>query len=444
MKQSLIAIITFIWCWTFFFLSAVAPGDGFAAVQKPRRGKKVASPPPAHASEPIDSKNSSKSLVFELQKCATPSQVLQNVAPYINPSVDPSGNVASLVLIRLAKQCISLENDSKNDKQAGQRWKSEIFEEEYTSDILKNIVNSLAVSALSSPKDVPMNEESLDPVVEGTKALAILARLMPEFISENTYSSILKKWSSMDEMACSCLEGHQLSGLHWAYHCFQHLAENSSRNKSDSVIQLPNNLQKTYESLNLPFRIIPGCFEKELDFSVDNLRKQVDFQVDTIKTTSNQVVQERRQTAWQGDEGVAPFEYSGKAMPRMPWSPLVRSVRDGLVRITGEYYDGCLLNLYPDGGSAMRYHIDPDQGTLWDHSTAVVSVGATRRVAFRDIPDKNGKSKNKPHNFVVMHGDVMEMVEDCQQRYQHAVKPADNKREQTARSSLVFKRSLTR
>ena len=443
MKESLIAI-TLLWCWTFLFLSVVAPADGFAAVQKPRRGTKVTSPPPVHASETNNSKNSSKSLAFELQKCATPSQVLQNVAPYINPSVDPSGNVASLVLIRLAKQCISLDNNSKNDEQAAQQWKSKIFEEKSASDILKNVVNSLAVSALSDPKVVPMNEESLDAVVEGTKALAILARLLPEFISQSTYSSILKKWSNVDEMACSCLEEHQLSGLHWAYHCFQHLAKNSSRNNSDSVIQLPDNLQKHYESLNLPFRIIPGSFEKELDFSVDNLRKQVAFQVDTIKTTSNQVVQERRQTAWQGDEGVAPFEYSGKAMPRMPWSPLVRSVRDGLVHITDEYYDGCLLNLYPDGGSAMRYHIDPDQGTLWDYSTAVVSVGATRRVAFRDVPDKNGKSKNKPHNFVVMNGDVMEMVKDCQVRYQHAVKPADNKREQTARSSLVFKRSLRR
>jgi hypothetical protein len=31
----------------------------------------------------------------------------------------------------------------------------------------------------------------------------------------------------------------------------------------------------------------------------------------------------------------------------------------------------------------MRYHSDPDQGTLWDCDTAVVSIGVTRRFAFR-------------------------------------------------------------
>jgi hypothetical protein len=109
----------------------------------------------------------------------------------------------------------------------------------------------------------------------------------------------------------------------------------------------------------------------------------------------------------------------------------------------------------------MRYHMDPDQGTLWDYETAVVSVGATRRFAFRSIPDpnqnedtttttttttttnkNNNNSGKKPHVFVLLHGDVTEMVDDCQGLFQHTVKTAEGKKEMAPRVSLVFKKTL--
>ena len=79
---------------------------------------------------------------------------------------------------------------------------------------------------------------------------------------------------------------------------------------------------------------------------------------------------------------------------------------------------------------------------------SVVSVGATRRFAFRDIPsDHENNDKNlpasQPHNFFVMGGDVTEMIHDCQSRFQHTVKTADDKNEVAARASLVFKRTMT-
>ena len=84
----------------------------------------------------------------------------------------------------------------------------------------------------------------------------------------------------------------------------------------------------------------------------------------------------------------------------------------------------------------MRYHIDPDQGTLWDFDTAVVSVGATRRFAFRGL-----SHDGPPHTFWVLHGDVTRMVNNCQRRFQHTVKKAEDRKETAARISLVFKRT---
>jgi alkylated DNA repair dioxygenase AlkB len=232
------------------------------------------------------------------------------------------------------------------------------------------------------------------------------------------------------------LASHHMTGIKWAYDTFSMHTNEAS---------LPPLLQERYDSFHIPFRIIPACLQEIPDLSVAQLVRQVDFQVDAIRTTSNQVVPERRQTAWEGDSDVPPFEYSGKSMPTRPWSPLVEAVRDGLLAKTGQYYNGCLLNLYPDGGSGMRYHTDPDQGVLWDSATAVVSVGSTRKFAFRDIPnDTCQKIPSQPHNFVVMEGDVTEMLDDCQMRFQHTVKTADDKNEMTPRASLVFKRTLTK
>ncbi len=119
--------------------------------------------------------------------------------------------------------------------------------------------------------------------------------------------------------------------------------------------------------------------------------------------------------------------------------------------VSGMYYDGCLLNLYPDGGSGMRYHSDPDQGVLWDYETAVVSVGATRRFSFRQntvsmeaaSSSCSSQQQQRPHTFVLMHGDVVEMFGDCQSQFQHTVRTADEKYEEAARASLVFKRTLS-
>merc|ERR1740124_2072206 len=107
-------------------------------------------------------------------------------------------------------------------------------------------------------------------------------------------------------------------------------------------------------------------------------------------------------------------------MERATWSPVVRFVRDAIHERTEQYYNGCLINLYPDGNSAMRYHVDPDQGTLWDCSTAVASIGSSRRFAFREseprapstststssssLQQQQRQRQQQPHTFVVMHG----------------------------------------
>lgn len=274
------------------------------------------------------------------------------------------------------------------------------------------------------------SERALDAAVEGTKAASVISRLSKFDFNASLWEPLLDEWHQQAKAVSCELKPHHLSGLYWSMDCFRLL---------DPNVSLPSEIQHAYDALNLPFRIRPAFLGHLDGLSVETLARQVDFQVDNVRTSSNRVVKERRQTAWEGDNHVAPFSYSGKSMKRGKWSPLVLDVRDFLCTNTSHYYDGCLLNLYPDGDSGMRYHIDPDQGTLWEYETAVVSVGATRRFAFRGTQNENN---DDVHVFTLMHGDLTEMFGDCQQRYQHTVKTADAKGETSARASLVFKKTL--
>ncbi|GAB5363849.1 hypothetical protein AAMO2058_000918600 [Amorphochlora amoebiformis] len=169
------------------------------------------------------------------------------------------------------------------------------------------------------------------------------------------------------------------------------------------------------ESL-LPFRLHLQAFP-ELD--IEEIRREVQFKTDEVKL-GGKVIRERRETAWQTSSNV-PFRYSGKEMAPAAMTPIIQMVRNKIYNLTGVYYDCALINLYPDSSSGMRFHSDPDQGGIWSHNTAVVSVGDTRLFILRET-----WKHEKRHHFYVRSGDVMEMVRDCQEKYQHAIRTEES------------------
>ena len=108
-------------------------------------------------------------------------------------------------------------------------------------------------------------------------------------------------------------------------------------------------------------------------------------------------VQERRPTAWQtAHDADLEFSYSGKTMRSRTgggYSPSVAGVAKACERVATYdlgwpvNYDGVLLNLYPDGNSGIKFHEDPDQGTVWAPTTCVASIGDTRKFCFKSQTD---------------------------------------------------------
>ena len=209
--------------------------------------------------------------------------------------------------------------------------------------------------------------------------------------------------------------------------------------------------------------------------AVSDLLAEIPFKSDDIVTASGRTVAERRETAWQtAVRSIGGFHYSGKTMlpqsckyndsssnnnendddacarDNNGFSPIVQQIARAVEVATGASYDCVLLNYYPDGGSAMRYHSDPDQGIRWGNDTAVVSVGETRRFCFRAIPSSNhgatpqrcvgspgskssrsgadveSDASGRVHSFHVFSGDVVHMFGQCQYLYQHCVMKAEN------------------
>mmetsp|Transcript_30557 Transcript_30557/g.46602 ORF Transcript_30557/g.46602 Transcript_30557/m.46602 type:complete len:409 (+) Transcript_30557:153-1379(+) len=365
----------------------------------------------------------------DLQKCYTPEEVLQRVGSHLTPQNDPDARVSSLAMVRLSKMLISKSNsilyDETNNNQVS--FESNTREQESFKQLSAPLSNVISLSS----------SDDHDIIVEGMKAAGVIARIYQLHGIMNTeYANVFRVLANSFRKIPEGMKPHHFSGLLWAF---------DSLALVDDTITLPDGYMDTYEALTLPFRIHIGMMSTlpkndALELTLEKLKSQVDFQKEEIRTTATgKVVRERRETAWQGDNHVDGFAYSGKVMRRKQFSPVVEHVRNVLYQQTGVLYDCCLLNLYPDGGSGMRYHSDPDQGTLWGFDTAVVSVGASRRFAFRTIDD----SEEQPHMFVVMDGDVTEMKDDCQIRYQHTVKPAEIQDEKAPRSSLVFKLSLS-
>ena len=283
-----------------------------------------------------------KSLATKLQGCYSPQTILDNVACHISPQEDPQGTLSCLILNRLSKQLVH----KANIHEANIGVDTDVdFEQP-----LYNVVQSLASSDWTS-------FETLETIVDGTKAASVLSRL--RIVPAETWNPLLEKWKEVSYSMIQKLEPHHISGLKWAFDCFQ---------LNEPQLLLPTAIQEKYSALNFPFRIQPA-FLKDVDtLSLEELRQQVDFRVETIRTASDKLVNERRQTAWVGDDNVKPFEYSGKVMETKPMPPIVLQVRDLLYQNTGEYYDGCLLNLYPDGGSAtgaVGHHLTARSGTLW-------------------------------------------------------------------------------
>jgi alkylated DNA repair dioxygenase AlkB len=211
-----------------------------------------------------------------------------------------------------------------------------------------------------------------------------------------------------------------------------------------------------------PFRYVtPNISNVLKNITVEDLRKEVPFKAEKLITRTGKRVDERRETCFVAESGIGGLAYSGKIMEPTLLNeaslPLVTTIRTAIVEAlkNDEDYAGCdidfdcaLMNLYPDGSSACAWHTDPEMGTVWDRDSVIVSIGETRRFAFRKLAGGGDKTQNDGEEEQVWvrvhHGDCILMRDDCNDNWEHCVFGKENDSNNAARISLVFKKALSR
>ena len=213
---------------------------------------------------------------------------------------------------------------------------------------------------------------------------------------------------------------------------------NSNSNSNSIIKTYYDTINKQRHSLLLPFDVLHNVVNNITTY--DNLYKEIQFQSEDLKTREGRSVKERRMTCWMAEKGIEGLAYSGKIMRPVPFCSSVTAVRDAIEAKTGIYYDCCLINLYPDGDSACKFHSDPDMGTYWSRDTTIISFGDVRRFHFRKIDD--GENEQLHYTYRLYEGDVVYMFDSCQDDYQHAVMKGESENNNDGRISIVFKRAI--
>ena len=113
-----------------------------------------------------------------------------------------------------------------------------------------------------------------------------------------------------------------------------------------------------------------------------------------------------RKVVWVGDDGLD-YTYSGATKRPLPWTPLLKQLKNRVEEQLGESFNSCLLNLYHDGGEGMSWHRD-NESTIVPHSTiASLSFGAKRRFHFKHIKTKERITTELEHgSLLVMAGEI--------------------------------------
>lgn len=129
------------------------------------------------------------------------------------------------------------------------------------------------------------------------------------------------------------------------------------------------------------------------------------------------------------------YNYSQMDYPFQAFLPELEEIIDKLNVIIRFKPNNCLINYYFDGKSKMGYH--SDQTDILEECTgiAIVSLGETRSLKFRNIADPE-----EFHAYELPSGSLIYMTQEVQANWQHAIPKSDTEK---GRISLTFRKILS-
>lgn len=152
----------------------------------------------------------------------------------------------------------------------------------------------------------------------------------------------------------------------------------------------------------------------QADVLMQALLQDVRWEVHRIRMFGR-MVDSPRLSSWTGD-AEASYRYSGTRFAPQPWLEALQPVRTRLQDETGHPFNSVLVNRYRSGNDAMGWHSDDEPELGAQPLIASLSLGATRRFAFKHRDDAALKQ-----TLELGHGDLLLMGGDTQRHYKHAL-----------------------
>ena len=125
------------------------------------------------------------------------------------------------------------------------------------------------------------------------------------------------------------------------------------------------------------------------------------------------------------------YNYSQISYPYKELLPELEEIIEKLEPLIGFKPNNCLINYYLDGKSKMGFHSDQTDILNNDTGIAIISLGETRTLKFRNI-----ENREQFLNYELTAGSLVYMTQDIQREWQHAIPQSDT---ENGRISLTFR-----
>jgi alkylated DNA repair dioxygenase AlkB len=175
---------------------------------------------------------------------------------------------------------------------------------------------------------------------------------------------------------------------------------------------------------------IPGFFDPEHCAALfASLQSTINWKEDQL-LMFGKLITTKRKVAWVGDAGCS-YTYSGVKKFPQAWTADLLHIKHKLESLTHSAFNSCLLNLYHDGDEGMGWHSDDEKELDSAAPIASVSLGGTRKFAFKHKLDKTSVS------LFLEDGSVLLMQPPTQEFWQHSL--TKTKRPVAPRINLTFR-----
>jgi alkylated DNA repair dioxygenase AlkB len=141
------------------------------------------------------------------------------------------------------------------------------------------------------------------------------------------------------------------------------------------------------------------------------LIEETDWRAETVVVYGKRHLQPRL-TAWHGD---AAYTYSGLRLDPLPFTPLLRQIREAVEQATGRRFNSVLLNYYRNERDSMGMHSDDEPELGPEPAIASLSFGASRTFVLRH------KRSKRSVRLELEDGGLLLMSGKLQQNWLHGI-----------------------